>query len=265
MAKREGAGTIQRSPMERFAKSYSEALLHTRTEIQLQPAGSNRRYNVEVIGVHDATRMVIVSAPANADRSLIAVHQDQIVTCRWMNATTVFRFDASIARLVFDPLPMLHLNELHSIQFRELRQVPRARSAIAAALRTPVPMAALVTDLSVTGARVGVSSAVPLDAGQDVDLAVRVQLFNRDFTLTLGCRINSDLGELDADHPDIRFYGLQFTRTNDADMLAVHGMVQQQLALEADRLGHLLQAEATQSTRLTQILPMPNFPPREDL
>jgi hypothetical protein len=56
---------------------------------------------------------------------------------------------------------------------------------------------------------------------------------------------------------------LLHTRTNDADMLAAHGMVQQQLAMEADRLGHLLQAEATQSTRLTQILPMPNFPVQE--
>lgn len=82
MAERDTTETIQRSPMERFARSYSEALLHTRTEIQVQPAGSNRRYNVEVIGVHDASRMVIVSAPANADRSLIAVHQGQIVTCR---------------------------------------------------------------------------------------------------------------------------------------------------------------------------------------
>lgn len=143
--------------------------------------------------------------------------------------------------------------------------MPRARSAIASALRTPVPMAALVTDLSVTGARVGVSNAVLLEPGQDVELALRVQMFHRDFTLTIGCRIASDLGELDAEHPDIRFYGLSFTRTNDADMLALHGIVQQQLALEADRLGHLLQSEATQNTRLTQIMPMPNFPPRDDV
>jgi hypothetical protein len=260
-----GPNSFQRSPMERFAKAYGEALLHTRTELQLQPAGSERRFTVEVIGVQQAARMVIVSAPTNTDRSLIAVHQGQIVTCRWMSPSTVFRFEASIARLVFDPLPMLHLNDLHAIQFRELRELPRARSAIAASLRTPVPMAALVTDLSVSGARVGVSSAVLLDVDQDVELSLRVQMFRRDFTLTIGCRIAGDLGELDADHPDIRFYGLNFTRTDDAHQLAIHGIVQQQLALDADRLGHLLQWEATQNTRLTQIQPLPNFPPREDL
>jgi len=254
---------LQRTPMERFARAHAEALLRARTELQMQPAGSATRYTVELIGVDQASRMAIVSAPRGVDRSLMAVHQGQIVICRWMNATTAFRFEAAISRLVFDPFPVLYLGELHGIQYRQLRDLPRARTAIAASLRTPVPMAAMVTDLSVSGARVGVSNVIALDVGQEAELSVRVRLFQQDFTLTLACRIASDQGETDPEHPDIHFYGLGFSHLRGEEQLALHGIVQQQLALEGDRLGRLLQAEATQGTLATQIMPLPNFPTRD--
>jgi len=254
---------LQRTPMERFARAHSEGLLRARTELQMQPAGSASRYTVELIGVDSGSRMIIVSAPRGPDRSLMAVHQGQIVICRWMSPSTAFRFEAAIARLVFDPLPVLYLGELHGIQYRQMRELPRARTAIAASLRTPVPMAAMVTDLSVSGARVGVSNIIPLDVGQEGELSLRVRLFQQDFTLTLGCRIASDQGETEPDHPDIHFYGLGFINLRPEEQLALHGIVQQQLASESDRLGRLLQAEAMQGTLSTQITPLPNFPPRE--
>ncbi len=254
---------LQRTPMERFAKAHTEGLLRARTELQIQPAGSATRYTVELIGVDATSRMAIVSAPRGADRSLMAVHQGQIVVCRWMSPSTAFRFEAAISRLVFDPMPVLYLGEMHGIQYRQLRELPRVRTAIAASLRTPVPMAAMLTDLSVSGARVGVSNVIALDVGQDAELVLRVRLFQQDFTLTLACHIASDQGETDPDHPDIHFYGLGFAHLRGEEQLALHGIVQQQLATEGDRLGRLLQVEATQGTLATQITPLPNFPPRD--
>ncbi|MEY4761961.1 MAG: hypothetical protein RLZZ200_1817 [Pseudomonadota bacterium] len=254
---------LQRTPMERFAKAHAESILRVRTELQIQPAGSASRYTVELIGVDAGTRMVIVSAPRGADRSLMAVHQGQIVICRWMNPSTAFRFEAAISRLVFDPVPVLYLGEMHGIQFRQMRELPRARTAIAASLRTPVPMAAMVTDLSVSGARIGVSNIIPLDVGQDAELSLRVRLFQQDFTLTLACRIASDQGETDPEHRDIHFYGLGFLNLRPEEQLTLHGIVQQQLASDTDRLSRLLQSEASQGTLATQIMPLPNFPPRD--
>lgn len=253
---------IQRAPIEDLVRSYVEALLSQRTSIQVQTVGSDRRYTVEVIGVHQEANVVIVSAPTNPDKSLIAVHQDQVLICRWMNASTVFRFEARIARLVFEPAPMLHLNELRAIQYRMLRSVPRARAAIAASVRgAPVPIAALITDLSVSGARIGAHNAVTLILDQEVDLTLRANMFQKDFTLTIKGRVTRDFGEVDAAHPQIRFYGLTFTNLNDMEQLALHGIVQQQLALEADRLGQLLLDGARRDSGLTPILTGNPFPP----
>ena len=43
---------------------------------------------------------------------------------------------------------------------------------------------------------------------------------------------------------DVRFYGVTFTEPTERSRLVLHGIVQEQLAQEADRLGQLLLSEA---------------------
>ena len=260
MGLRDGTDAVQRSPMERFARAYSDAVRRQRAELQVQVVGSERRFTVEVLGMQGSRRTILVSAPANIDKSLIAVRQGQILTCRWLNPSTVFQFQAAITKLVFEPMPMLYLGELHAVQYKELRALPRARAALSGALRTPSPLAALVTDLSVSGAQVGVTDGPKLAVGQTVELALRPRLFQKDFVLNLTCHIAADQGALDAEHPNIHFYGLSFQEPTETDQLVLHGIVQERLAQEADRLGQLLLSEAANSTTtLTRIQPAPNF------
>lgn len=263
MATRDTSEAIQRSPMERFARAYSDAVRRQRAELQVQAVGSDRRFTVEVLGMQGSRRTILVSAPANVDKSLIAVRQGQILTCRWLNPSTVFQFQAAITKLVFEPMPMLYLGELHGVQYRELRALPRARAALSGALRTPAPLPALVTDLSVSGAQVGVTDGPRLAIGQEVELALRPRLFQKDFVLNLASRIVADQGALDPEHPNIHFFGLNFAAPTETDQLVLHGIVQERLAQEADRLGQLLLSEATNSTStVTRIQPAPNFAAR---
>ena len=109
-----------------------------------------------------------------------------------------------------------------------------------ASVRTPSPVAALVTDLSVSGAQIAMASGPAMAAGQTLELSMRHSLFHREFVLTLSCRVAADQGALDNDHPSIHFYGLVFDAPSESQQLILHGIVQEHLAREADRLGQLL-------------------------
>jgi hypothetical protein len=234
--------------MERFARAYADAHRRRRAELQVQPAGSERHFSVELLGLQSGGKMIIVTAPANADRSLIAVRPGHALTCRWLNPSTVFQFEVSITKLVFEPIPMLYLGDPHAIKVRELRGLPRARAALPASLRTPAPLAALVTDLSVGGAQVGVTGGPPLKRGQEVELALRAKMFQKDFVLNLGAKVATDQGTLDPAHPEITFYGLTFTDPPEVSQLVLHGLVHEHLAREADRLAQLLLSAANSGT-----------------
>src|SRR5262245_53006322 len=97
---------MQASPMEKFARASAVALRRRRAELQVAPLNSERKWTVELFGQLSAGRLIAVSAPANPDRSLVAVMPGQILRCRWLNPSTVFQFDAAIKKLVFEPMPM---------------------------------------------------------------------------------------------------------------------------------------------------------------
>lgn len=132
--------TIQRSPMERFARAYGDLPHRSRFELQVSPGDSDRRFPVELLGAMRSPRHLLISAPANRDNSLIAVTKGQAMTCRWCNATTAFRFRAVIANPAFEPAPVVYLGQLHAARRRTL---PRALAALSASVRTPAAHAAL--------------------------------------------------------------------------------------------------------------------------
>ncbi|MFO1399930.1 MAG: PilZ domain-containing protein [Steroidobacteraceae bacterium] len=236
----------QRSPMERFARDYGDLPARSRFELQVSPGDSERRFAVDLLGVSRTPRYLLISAPANPDKSLIAVTKGQAMTCRWANATTVFRFRAVIANLAFEPRPLVYLGQLHAARRRTLRTLPRALAAISASVRTPAPHAALVTDLSVGGAQVGSSTDLNLHAGQAVELSFRPRVIGRDFVVTLACTVASVPGQADPRHPEIHFYGLNFLEPSEQDLLLLHACVQERLAQETDILTQMLLADSTE-------------------
>lgn len=236
--------------MERFARDYGDLPARSRFELQVSPGDSERRFAVDLLGVVRSPRHLVISAPANPDKSLIAVAKGQAMTCRWFNATTVFRFRAVIANLAFEPAPLVYLGQLHAARRRTLRTLPRALAAISASVRTPAAHAALVTDLSVGGAQIGSLTDLQVHAGQQVELSFRPRLVGRDFVVTLNCTVASVQGHADPRHPEIHFYGLNFLELAERDLLVLHACVQERLAQESDLLSQMLLAEATEVAAL---------------
>jgi hypothetical protein len=236
--------TIMRSPMELLSRAYGELARRSRGELQVSPVGTELRFSVAVLGVMGSQRLLMVAAPRTRDNSLIAVTKGKSLTCQWLSTTTIWRFTAVIANLAFEPAPIVYLGQVSTVHHRTLRGVPRALAALPAALRLPGVHAALVTDISTSGARVGVAGDPGLQVGQSLTLALRLRMLGRDFVLDLPCTVTAKLGQVDPDHPLVSFFGLQFGALESQDELALHAYVQERLVQEADLLSQLLASEA---------------------
>jgi hypothetical protein len=230
-----------RPPLERLARSYGDMSRRARLVLSLTLGASRRSFDVSLLGLLRERRCLLISAPANADKSLIAVARDSTVSCRWVNPTAAFEFSALVANLLFDPVPIVVLAELRKIKKHSLRAQPRALTALGASLRAPEPRPAIITDLSLNGARIGVGTALTLDIGAPLELSLRPRLIDREMMLTLRGSLTHRLGQCDADHPAVHFYGIQFERPDDQSALVLHTVIQERLVMELDFVSALLE------------------------
>jgi hypothetical protein len=197
-------------------------------------------YSITVFGVIPSKRYLIASAPTTPDGSLIAVNKNMTLSCRWMNSSSAFKFEVVIAKLSFEPVPLMYLRLSDRISKRAVRNVPRALAHFPAVVRLPRIVTGLLMDLSVTGARMAAERAQPLRVGEDIELSFKPQVLERDFLLTIPCRVAGVSDSPDRNHPDIVFYGLQFNDLPENVLLVLQCCVQECLVEENDSLAQLL-------------------------
>jgi hypothetical protein len=171
---------------------------------------------------------------------LLAIVKGQSVTCRWFNATTAFRFRATILKLAFEPIPLAYLGLPEKVERTIVRQEPRALANLHAVVRVPDSVEALVVDLSVGGARIAVAGELDVEKGQTLELVMRPRMLSRDYMVLLDCTVTAVLGRTEAQHPQVCFYGLSFKKVTDSDLLILHAYVQSCLAVESDWLSQAL-------------------------
>ncbi len=230
----------RRQALEAFAKVYGNTQERSRFSLLTTPVGSDKSFPVVALGVLPTKRELIVSAPKTPDGSLIAVYQGLTLRCSWLNASALFRFDATVAKVVFDPEPLLYLRLADLTYQRAVRTVPRALVNLPAVVHTPQVESVLLVDISVTGARIAILKDTALATGQELELSVKPKLhLDLEVLLTLKCTV---MGNADPapGYPDIVFRGLRFNDVLERDLLVLHAYVQQNLVEEMDNLAHVL-------------------------
>ncbi|MGE0114661.1 MAG: PilZ domain-containing protein [Steroidobacteraceae bacterium] len=231
----------RRQMLEAFAKAHGNTQERCRFNLTITPGGSDRSFQVVALGVLPAKRELIVSAPKTPDGSLIAVYQGLSLRCSWFNASTLFRFDAIITKVMFEPQPLLYLRLADQTYRRAIRTVPRALVNLPAVVRTPQVETVLLVDFSVTGARIAILKDTALPVGHALELSVKPKLqLDLDVLLTLKCTVMGEPEPAPADYPDIVFRGLKFNEVSERDLLIMHAYVQQSLVDEMDNLAHVL-------------------------
>lgn len=231
----------RRQMLEAFAKAHGGTHERSRFTIQITPGSSDRSFHVVALGVLPAKRELIVSAPTTADGALIAVYQGLHLRCSWFNASTLFRFEAVVAKVVFDPEPLLYLRLSEQTFQRAVRTVPRALVNLPAVVHAPQVETVLLVDCSVTGARIAILKDTHLPAGHELELSVKPKLqLDVEVLLTLKCVVMGEPEPASADFPDVVFRGLKFKELTERDLLIMHAYVQQSLVSEMDLLAHVL-------------------------
>lgn len=231
----------RRQMLEAFAKDYGSTQERSRSSMLISPDGSDRSFPVVALGVLPAKRELIVSAPKTADGALIAVYQGLTLHCSWFNASALFRFDAVVTKVVFEPQPLLYIRLAEQTQRRAVRTVPRALVNLPAVVRLPQVESVLLVDCSVSGARIAILKDTDLAAGTELELSVKPKLhLDLDILLTLKCVVMGGPELAPPQYPGLVFRGLKFVNVSERDLLVLHAYVQQNLVEEMDNLAHVL-------------------------
>ena len=226
--------------LEELMLDYADIGARSRIGLRITPGESSAGYTVSAIGVIRAKRILLLTAPVTDDGALVAVHNGQILTCRWFGATTAFRFRARIVRILFEPVPLLHIELPSTVERRTVRGVPRALANLRASVKSQKEIPAVVVDISTSGARIGVQGKARLERDDELVLHARPKMLHRQFDLIAGCKIVAGFGFTDPRHPDVQFFGVEFGEMSESTLLVVHAYVQECLAFETDALAQML-------------------------
>jgi len=229
-----------RAALDVLMRDYADIGARSRTGLLVSPSESKDSYTVSAIGVIRAKRILTLTAPVTEDGALVAVMNGQVLVCRWFGSTAAFRFRVKIVRMVFDPVPLLHVELPPIVERRTVRGVPRALSTLRGAIKTPTDVEVVIVDISISGARIAVSTDMSLPNGKQIVLHARPKMMNRQFDLTVRANIVANFGYADTSHPEVQFLGIEFGEMSDQTLLTVHAYVQECLAFETDTLAQIL-------------------------
>jgi c-di-GMP-binding flagellar brake protein YcgR len=235
-----------RAAIEQLIRDYADIGARSRIGLRITLGENKDAYSVSVIGVIRAKRVLVLTAPVTDNGALVAVHNGQTLTCRWFGTTTAFRFRAKIVRILFEPVPLLHVELPAVVERRTVRGVPRALANLRGMVKGATDLETVIVDISISGARIAVRSDSPLQHGQQVVLQMKPKMLNRQFDVVVRSKIVADFGNTDPKHPHMQFFGVEFGELSDHMLLTLHAYVQECLALETDTLGQVLMLASTE-------------------
>ena len=229
------------SIMQRFSRAYENTSARSRSTLQLTLANSTDKYRVQLLGVSGLrSPTLIISAPMNAAKSLLGITRGVRTVCTWEGPGETLEFRAIVTSLVFEPVPLVYLGELHGLKSLRNRSGPRALTSMPAAIRTPRLVPVLVVDLSLGGAQVATAEDHRLGVGQKIDLALRMKMLGRDYTMTLPGEVTSIPGPIDPAHPNIEFVTMAFDPLDEHSELVLSNYVNTRLIEEVDIISRTL-------------------------
>jgi c-di-GMP-binding flagellar brake protein YcgR len=154
--------------------------------------------------------------------------------------TSAFRFRSTVLKVVFEPFPHVHIEAPQHVERRTVRSRPRAAVFVNAAITAPVAARAVIVDLSSTGGRLAVEQGVTFEHKQALRIALKLELMETEFELSLAASIIKVFGASDGRHPGVQFYGIKFEAPTEIERLVLHGFVSGQLAMELNSMWQML-------------------------
>lgn len=254
-----GGDAIAASPVEHpedtsgdalagLQKNYGASSAGRRFALTVASDDTDDAYNTWVIGVHNQS--IMLTAPRRPNGALVSVTVGQVWLCRAFQMTSAFRFRSAVLKVVFEPFPHVHIEAPRHVERRTVRGKPRAAVFVRVALELPLAAPAVLVDLSLSGGRLAVEEGVKLERGQGVQIAMKLELIDSQFELSLKGIVIAQFGASDGRHPKVAFYGIKFESLSEVEKLVLHSFVSGQLAMELNSLWQMLSTAAPTSSVL---------------
>jgi len=228
---------VAQTPLAALQKDYG-ASAGRRFALSVASSDSEEAYSTWVIGVHNQS--IILTAPRRSNGSLVSVTVGQSWLCRAFQMTSAFRFRSAVLKVVFEPFPHVHIEAPKHVERRTVRGKPRAAVFVEVALEAPLAAPAVIVDLSVSGGRLAVEQGIKLERGQSLRIAMKLELIDSKFELSLKGSVIAVFGASDGRHPGVVFYGIKFEALTEVERLVLHSFVSGQLAMELNSLWQML-------------------------
>ncbi|MCB1875040.1 MAG: flagellar brake protein [Chromatiales bacterium] len=203
--------------------------------LQIPTALEKGRFNSRLIGFMEG-RSLIITTPTIGGKVMI-VREGQVFNVRTLSGSDIYAFTTTVLKTNTQPYPYLHLKYPSEIE------VARARNSLRVAVNLPTsvlntnpkadkaPKSGVIKDISATGALVECDK--PLGEPNDLllmSLDIRIGGVPKKLKAPSVIR---NVRVLDEDLSELTLYrvGVQFQIVDPNDVLALHGYVFQQIAM----------------------------------
>jgi len=225
-------------PLSGLQKDYGAASAGRRFALTVASDDSDESHSTWVIGVHNQS--IILTAPRRPNGSLVSVAVGQVWHCRAFQMTSAFRFRSAVIKVVFEPFPHVHIEAPQHVERRTVRGRPRAAVVLRVSLEAPRAAPAVMVDLSLSGGRLAIEEGMKLKRGDALRIAMKLELIESQFELSLKASVIAEFGASDGRHPKVSFYGIKFDSLSEVEKLVLHSFVSGQLAMELNSLWQML-------------------------
>lgn len=224
------------NPMDVFAREFHSSSGQSRVGVRISREDNGEGYPSWILGA-DETHGLVVTAPTKPDRSLVPASEGQVWTFRMMYLTAVIKFQATVRKMQFEPIPMLYLSTPKQVEMRQIRTSPRVSVCFRGTLDLGHPMPMLVTDLSTHGLRIAMERKnCELKAGQRIKVNFSIRVLEKDYTFKVPATVVAIRHEFDKRHPELQFVGVKIEAQSETELLVLHSYVYERSATEFNSL-----------------------------
>lgn len=216
---------------------FEELKLNYGYPLQLQTtnlAGQPERYSCRLIGCLPG-RSILMSVPKVGGK-LVKFRSGQKIVIRLMVDNGIGVFVSMVDVQTVEPYPILHVSYPDNVSFKGIRSATRVGVDLPmelANITTPAEgkTPGLISDISISGARIELVDAAGA-IGDVVELTAQVEIQNVKRELKVQGIIRSRVESTEHQDPGLPVsYGLQFTETNEEQLLIMYAYVYSQMAL----------------------------------
>lgn len=195
-------------------------------KLQLSPPStvSGNRSVVPLIGYVEGVTLIVGAPPVGQWRPPL-IEGDQVAV-RVFSGQNAFGFTAYVNKIIKLPFDYLHLSFPKNIVGKIIRNSRRIKTHIAAVV-TGNPVAAVISNLSATGAEVRAGASLG-ETGTTIALSFTLNIYGTDTPLALQAVIRS--AKLDTQEAEGAWrLGIEFSELKPNDVATLHSLIYQEL------------------------------------